>query len=92
MKETLTVRASVRAALRRGETRLFAVGWLFEQGSQFDWDVFWAKQRAAWVTEHARDLARWEAAGRAASASVQAGMLDRKIKAMQAVKPVGVAA
>jgi hypothetical protein len=92
MKETLTVRPAVKAALLRGERRLFSVRWLFEQGGQFDWDVFWAEQRAAWVTEHARDLARWEVTGRAASVSVQAGVLDRKIKAMQALAPVGVGA
>ena len=66
MKETLTVRPGVRAALRRGSDRLYAVRWLFEQGTVLDWDVFWAEQSARWVTEHARDLARLESTGRGA--------------------------
>lgn len=75
MKETLTVRDSVRAALRRGSDRLYSVRWLYEQGSELDWDVFFAEQRVRWVTEHARDLALWEASGRHAYARHRAKVL-----------------
>lgn len=65
MKDTLTVRASVGDALRRGEDSLNKIRWLYEQGSEFDWDVWGCQQRAVWATDAARALVERE---RAASA------------------------
>lgn len=64
MIETLTVRPAFLLALERGEEKARHVRWLYEQGSQYDFDVYHAMRRAAFVTDWAREQARWERVGR----------------------------
>lgn len=60
MIETLTVRSpSILLALERGEEELRQVRWLYEQGSDYDWDLFYAMRHVAFVTDRARMQARY---------------------------------